>query len=69
MKFSAFLLAFSLCTFGTPRIETVKVVRPDTLKTVIITYDTLLITKTFKDTSLLVRVDTTDPKKAVKKVK
>ena len=67
MKYAVLLLALSFCAFGAPRTEVIKVVRPDTVKTV--TYDTLTITKTFKDTSLIVKVDTLDPKKGIKKVK
>jgi hypothetical protein len=66
MKYPAILLALSLCAFGAPRTEVVKVIKPDTVKT--ITYDTLTITRTLKDTTVLVKVDTATTKKEVKKV-
>ena len=58
------ILALVSCLWSAPRVETSKLIIVDTITTIkidtikVIKYDTLIISTTFKDTSLIVKCDT-----------
>jgi hypothetical protein len=79
MKVLIALLALSFCAFSVPRVVVTKVIKADTVVTYkmdtlrAVTYDTLKVTSTIRDSVILIKSDTlkwvTSKKETVKKVK